>query len=347
MTDPSGNGIGGVRVSLSSPTFNVTAHPLFTTDSGGNYSIQALSVGTVYTISPIRDGQFAFSPGPATFSGAGANMVFNFTASAGNPIDGSARFVEQHYQDFLGRTADASGLAFWTGEIEGCAGNLACREVKRVNVSAAFFQSIEFQNTGYLVERMYKAAYGDRTEASTGLVVPIVTRQEFVQDTPLISSGVVVNVGNWLEQLELNKAAYALAFVQRARFTAAFPAGMTPAQFVARLNQNTGNALTQAEIDAHVAELSGNNTNAGRASVLRKVAENAEVDRREKNRAFVLMEYFGYLRRNPSDAPEANLNYAGWNFWLGKLNEFNGNFVAAEMVKAFLDSSEYRGRFGP
>ena len=122
---------------------------------------------------------------------------------------------------------------------------------------------------------------------------------------------------------------------------------MTPAAFVAKLNQNTGGALTQAEVDALVAELSANNTTAGRASVLRKVAENPEVDRREKNRAFVLMEYFGYLRRNPNDAPELGLNYAGWNFWLGKLNEFGGNYVAAEMVKAFLDSAEYRGRFGP
>ena len=347
VTDAAGNGIGGVRIGLSSAAFNTTAHPLFTTDSNGNFSIPALSVGTVYTISPIRDGQFAFSPGPATFSGAGADMVFNFTASAGNPIDGSTRFVEQHYQDFLGRTADASGLAFWTGEIESCAGNLACREVKRINVSAAFFQSIEFQNTGYLVERMYKTAYGDRTEASTGLVVPIITRQEFVQDTPLISAGVVVNFGNWQAQLEANKVAYALAFVQRARFVAAYPATLTPAQFVARLNQNTGGALSQAQENALAAELALNNTDAGRAVALRKVAESAELDAREKNRAFVLMEYFGYLRRNPSDAPERDLNYAGWNFWLGKLNEFNGNFVAAEMVKAFLDSSEYRGRFGP
>ena len=59
------------------------------------------------------------------------------------------------------------------------------------------------------------------------------------------------------------------------------------------------------------------------------------------------MQYFGYLRRNPDDAPELNLNFDGYNFWLTKLNDFGGNFVAAEMVKAFLISGEYRGRFGP
>ena len=59
------------------------------------------------------------------------------------------------------------------------------------------------------------------------------------------------------------------------------------------------------------------------------------------------MQYFGYLRRNPNDAPEATLDFGGYNFWLNKLNSFNGNFIGAEMVKAFLSSSEYRRRFGP
>ena len=64
----------------------------------------------------------------------------------------------------------------------------------------------------------------------------------------------------------------------------------------------------------------------------------------EFNRAFVLMEYFGYLQRNPNDPPDANFD--GYTFWLNKLNQFNGDFVKAEMVKAFIASSEYRSRFG-
>ena len=71
------------------------------------------------------------------------------------------------------------------------------------------------------------------------------------------------------------------------------------------------------------------------------------LDGSERNRAFVLMEYFGYLRRNPDAAPERDLNYAGWNFWLTKLNQFEGDFVRAEMVKAFINSDEYKNRFGP
>jgi hypothetical protein len=76
------------------------------------------------------------------------------------------------------------------------------------------------------------------------------------------------------------------------------------------------------------------------------VAEDSDFDAREKNRAFVLMQYFGYLRRNPSDAPEPGLNFGGYNFWLQKLNQFGGDFRAAEMVKAFITSAEYRARFG-
>ncbi|HKP47862.1 MAG TPA: DUF4214 domain-containing protein, partial [Pyrinomonadaceae bacterium] len=89
--------------------------------------------------------------------------------------------------------------------------------------------------------------------------------------------------------------------------------------------------------DSLVAGLNGGTLT--RAQVLRKIAESEELRTREFNAAFVTMEYFGYLRRDPDTA--------GFNFWLDKLNAFNGNFVAAEMVKAFITSSEYRQRFGP
>lgn len=67
--------------------------------------------------------------------------------------------------------------------------------------------------------------------------------------------------------------------------------------------------------------------------------------RREINRSFVQMQYFGYLRKNPNDAPDEN--FAGFDFWVTKLNAFDGNFIDAEIVKSFLVSIEYRGRFGP
>ena len=72
-------------------------------------------------------------------------------------------------------------------------------------------------------------------------------------------------------------------------------------------------------------------------NVLRKIIEHPAFDRKVFNEAFVTMEYFGYLRRDP--------DVEGFQFWLAKLNEFNGDFIQAVMVRAFISSSEYRNRF--
>jgi len=119
---------------------------------------------------------------------------------------------------------------------------------------------------------------------------------------------------------------------------------MTPAEFVDALNARAGGVLDAAECDALVGELQADNTDAGRASVLRRVAEDGTLHQREFNSAFVFMQYVGYLKRDPDAPPDAD--FSGYNFWLSKLNQFDGNFVQAEMVKAFLDSIEYRRRFG-
>ncbi|HYU99163.1 MAG TPA: hypothetical protein VE977_10075, partial [Pyrinomonadaceae bacterium] len=134
------------------------------------------------------------------------------------------------------------------------------------------------------------------------------------------------------------------------RFTSAYPTTLTPAQFVDALFVNAGVTPSATDRDAAINEFAGAGNTAdvaARARALRRVAENSTLRQQETNKAFVLMQYFGYLRRNPNDPPEANLDFGGYNFWLGKLNEFNGNFVNAEMVKAFIVSGEYRHRFGP
>ena len=120
---------------------------------------------------------------------------------------------------------------------------------------------------------------------------------------------------------------------------------MTTVEFVNALNQNTNGALSPDERDFLVNRLQ---TNAWtRAEAMRFVAEDTDFVQAEKSRAFVLMQYFGYLRRNPYDAPEHGLNFDGFNFWLGKLNNHGGNYISAEMVKAFITAGEYRARFAP
>jgi len=209
--------------------------------------------------------------------------------------------------------------------------------------------------TGYLVERIYKVAYGVASGVSTiggahTLSVPIVRLDDFLADTGLIGKGVVVLQPGWEQLLERNKATFAEQFVQRPRFTTAYPQSMPVEEFVNRLNANAGGFLSPAECNSLVGDLSSGLKT--RAQVLRAVAEQANesddevrpnLASAEFNRAFVLMQYFGYLRRNPNDVPD--VDYSGYDFWLTKLNTFNGNFVNAEMVKAFLASGEYRRRF--
>ncbi|HMJ24279.1 MAG TPA: DUF4214 domain-containing protein, partial [Pyrinomonadaceae bacterium] len=284
-------------------------------------------------------------------STATVNVTDNEVANGVNPIDTAGFFVRLHYLDFLNREPDSSGLAFWTNEITSC-GNQQCIDAKRINVSAAFYLSIEFQQTGYLVERLYKSAYGDGAGTSTlggahSVSVPVVRLLEFLGDTQQIGEGVIIGQTGADQLLESNKQTLIAEFVQRARFTTAFPTSMTSGQFVDKLFLNAGATPSGSARTAAMDEFSGagdTTSMAARARALRDVAENATVSQQEFNRAFVLMQYFGYLRRNPNDAQDSD--YTGYDFWLTKLNQFGGSYINAEMVKAFITSNEYRKRFG-
>ena len=412
-----------------------------------------------------------------------------------NLIDDSTFFVRQHYLDFLNREPDAPGLAFWVNQIESCGADAACREIRRINVSAAFFLSIESQKTGVVAYNTHRAAFGN-LPATLGAAVPVFYGT-FERDTQALGKDYIVGSPGADAQIEANTVAYFNDFVTRPQFVDKYPATLTNAQFVdnllvtaglspsnfivnltnsqenpptfptttggarrsasfgtATFNMNTaqtqmtftatvnnidftgsqtadtndnlaaahihagpsvapgvngpvvwgffgapfndnnpndvvntpsgvggtisgkwdppeGNNTTfaaqlanlkggRAYINFHTTQFGGGEIRGNfpemeafrnslvtglddatetRATVLRKVAEYAFLKDREFNSAFVFMEYAGYLRRDA--------DVSGFNFWLKKLNEFNGNFVNAEMVKAFIGSGEYRQRFGP
>ena len=239
---------------------------------------------------------------------------------ASNPIDDAQFFVRQHYDDFLSREPDPAGQAFWTDQITSCGPDINCIDTKRVNVSAAYFLSTEFQETGYWVYRFYNAAL-NRANSLPRFI-------EFMRDTQKVADGVIVNATGWEQQLEQNKQAFAQEFVTRPEFTALYPDSMTATQFVDALYQHAGITPTAAERQAALDEF--NTPSGSRRRVMRRVAESQTLFTREFNRAFVLTQYFGYLRRNPDDPPDNNVD--GYNFWLGKLNQFGGNYQAAEMV---------------
>lgn len=248
----------------------------------------------------------------------------------GNPIDDPQSFVYTHYHDFLNREPDPAGLAFWTNEINSCGNDPACIEVKRVNVSASFFLSIEFQKTGYLRYLLEKESFGAMPKYS-----------EFMRDLQEISRSVIVNSPGWEQLLHDNQQQFAEKWINRPVFKAVYDA-MSNADYVNKLYANAGILPTQAERDSLVNAL--DTASDDRAAVLLEVADNVAFREKERSAAFVLMQYFGYLRRDPNSAPDSDLS--GYNFWLNKLSAFNGDYQQAEMVKAFITSFEYRQRFG-
>jgi hypothetical protein len=297
------------------------------TDANGNYSFQDVETGGFYTVTPSLL-NYRFSPEMRSFSQFGINTNAQFTATpdaiaAGNAIDTPEYFVRQHYLDFLGREPDESGFNFWTDQILSCGPDAACVERRTINVSAAYFLSIEFQQTGRLVDGLYRVSYGR---------APIFA--EFMPDTITVARGVVVGRADWAQILEANKRAFVAAWVLRADYQSVY-GQLSNLGYVNTLISHTGIMFDQSEHDALVSGL--NNGSSTRAEVLKQIAENDRYMTAKRNASFVMMEYFGYLRRDP-DEP-------GYTFWLNKLNEFDGNFERAEMVKAFLVSAEYRQRF--
>jgi hypothetical protein len=298
------------------------------TDASGNYRFASADTDNFYTVTPSLVG-YNFSPANRSFSLLANKTDAVFTANrdaaiGGNAIDSAEYFVRQHYLDFLGREPDDSGFNFWSDQMLECGTDANCRELRRINVSAAYFLSIEFQQTGGLVDGLYRASYARRPMYA-----------EFIPDTATVAQNVIVGNGDWSGQLAANKLAFINAWVERPAFRAVYD-GLANDAFVDTLISHTGVSYSQNERATLVNGLSSGALT--RAAALRQIVENDGFVAAKRNQAFVMMQYFGYLRRDPDED--------GYRFWLNKLNQFNGNFVQAEMVKAFIVSAEYRQRFG-
>ncbi|HKZ78399.1 MAG TPA: S8 family serine peptidase [Pyrinomonadaceae bacterium] len=233
-----------------------------------------------------------------------------------NEIDSASFFVRQHYLDFLAREPDAEGLAYWVNEIASCGNDVECVHSRRIGVSGAFFVEPEFQDTGSFVYRLYKASFGR---------VPSFV--EFSADRPQVLGGV---------NLDQDKVIFADNWVSRDSFKQAYPLTMTAEHFVNKLFDTAQLFPFAQERQAEIDALQSNSKS--RADVLRTVIEIAEFKTREYNPSFVLMEYFGYLQRDPDQK--------GYDFWLDVLtNRERGNYRG--MICAFITSAEYQLRFAP
>ena len=247
-------------------------------------------------------------------------IVENDNAPANqNPIDDIPFFVTQQYIDFLGRLPDATGFANWVATLNGCPdggfGEFNNPGCDRVHVSAGFFLSTEFQERGYFAYRFYEVALDRRP-----------TYAEFVPDMALVGGP------QSPESEVLSKAAYTEAWTQRPEFKARYDT-LSNQSYVDALEVNA--EVPVANKAALVAALNANQKTRG--EVLRQIVETQAVFDKFFNRAFVSMQYFGYLRRDPDTI--------GFNNWLNTLNADPSNF--RHMIFGFLFSTEYRQRFGP
>ncbi len=231
--------------------------------------------------------------------------------NGGNPIDGTAFFVRQQYLDFLNREPDAGSYAAWQQVINDCQqGDITC---DRIHVSSAFFRSPEFQDRGYFVYRFYPVAFGRKPDYA-----------EFAPD--------LARVSVFLGEAELNaaKAAFIAEFMSRPEFETKFN-GLSDIEYVHTLLATAG--VTSPNRDFWIAAL-GNGTRT-RATVLRDISESSEVYFSYYKQAFVVMQYFGYLRRDPDGS------YLDWIEVLNSSGDYRG------MVDGFVNSLEYRSRLGP
>ena len=257
-----------------------------------------------------------------------------------NPFNDNAFFVRQQYLDFLFREPDTGGFNTWFNTLTTCQPNQgglgsdpAC---DRVHVSSGFFRSTEFGETGYWAYRFYHATLGRRPQFA-----------EFVPDMRRFS-------GLKDAALEAARAAHIAAFMQKSEFQniyAALTNAGNAAQFIAKLEEKA-----EVSLPATNTTLPGQPPQFGRQELIDKMAsgeftaaqtlrafiEQKVVFDRFFFRAFVAMQYFGYLLRDPEDA--------GYNDWVDVLTNGRGTIQPGNfrhLIFGFVWSEEYRQRFGP
>jgi hypothetical protein len=258
------------------------------------------------------------NPSSATLgsqSTATVMIVDNETTTGPNPIDNTDFFVRQQYIDFLGREPDPPGFAGWTSTINNCSGDTTLCD--RIHVSQQFFQSEEFQTRGYFVYRFYDVAFGRKPDNA-----------EFIVDLARVSGFLDTT------QLEAAKVQFIVDFMARPAFVSTYNSPNTPAGNIA----NVDGLLSMAAVTSTTRQsmIDGlDNSTMTRAQVLRQIVESTEVSTKYNHQAYAVMEYFGYLRRQPDSF------YLQWIQVLDATNNPRG------MVTGFVNSAEYRQRFGP
>jgi hypothetical protein len=231
-----------------------------------------------------------------------------------NPITDPKFFIRQQYIDFLGREPDPVGWQGWQDILNNCPPT--DKSCDRISVSSGFFHSAEFQERGYFVYRFYPVALGRPPHYS-----------EFMPDMAKVSGFLSE------EEKEANKVAFIQEFMTRPEFSNRFGSATDPTVYVDGLLQTCG-IPDHPSRDAWITQLT--NGTATRAQVLRALSESDQVYKKFFTESFVVMQYFGYLRRDP------DILYLEW---IKIMNQNSGDYHG--MIDGFINSSEYFQRFGP
>lgn len=315
--------VPGTSISINSPYFSVDPSSLAREQLGTPFPVVSFDVTTLpnapfgdYTIKlQSNSGETAFVPGALTVDPGVASL-------APNPIDDYRFFIKQHYADLLGHAPDQTTLERLGAQFSQCGSRSDCLLARRLEVSTSLLTQNELPSTGVFLHGLYAAALGRRPRFS-----------EYESDRNTIN--------NYNADIENSRFALALAFVQRNEFQRIYPATLKAAEFVdqmlATISQNTNVNLKNER-----AKLVGlfDGTNAGRAAILTRLASLPAVIDAQYNQAFVLVQYFSYLRRDPDES--------GFSFWVNTLKSkpLRDPNAARSMVCAFLSSTEYQNRFG-
>jgi hypothetical protein len=317
IADGNGNPVEGTVVRLSGDQSRKTI-----TDANGNYHFDNVETNGFYTVTPSR-ANFNFNPFNRSFSQLGNNTDAVFTAAStgdnANPLDTAEYFVRQQYVDVLGREPDEAGFNYWSDQILACQGEAGCVSSERTSVAAAFFIEDEFKQAGSYIYDVYQGALGRQPGFA-----------EYATDRQQVVGGA---------GLDAEKTAFAQSFVERPEFMQKYQTNLTAESLVDALIQNVGQVsgldLTSQRDNLVSAYNGGANLNQSRGFVVRAMADSSTLSQANYNSAFVLTEYFGYLRRDPDQA--------GYNFWLNALNTAPGSYRG--MVCSFVTSAEYQKRF--
>jgi subtilisin family serine protease len=320
ILDTQGQPVSGTTVTISGGAQIIRA----ITDSNGFYQVDNLTASVLYNVTPLR-ANYIFSPANRSFTLVADKTDAVFTAAPmapnANPLESPEFFVRQQYVDVLGREPDQGGLDYWSAQLRNCGTDLNCVSTQRIGVSAAFFIAQEFQLTGSYIYDVYAGALGRK---------PLFN--EYANDRQQVVGGA---------NLDAARTAFAQSFVRRIEFMAKYQANTTAASFVDALIQNvqtSGVDLSAERTNLINSYNSAGNSDDSRAAVVRVVADNATFKQSQYNQAFVLTEYFSYLRRDPDQG--------GYNFWLNVLNTGDpGNYRG--MVCSFITATEYQARFSP